>query len=421
MRVLMSAILAAMAAGAVLSGQAAAADEAAARKAIGAAYTRLERAESTGDTEGVLALMAPDYAMKLPDGRVVTRKDMRVAWQRSSPRGRVKPILRIKKVVVRGAQAVAIVEAWAQVGVGATGSGHRLARVTSQRDTWVKTGGGWKLRSTEVLGRNTKKTGVGPAADLAAAILREVAATADRLQTLEARLRITQWTLRNGTAGSPDSVRVGSVRLMKPTFARIEIGAPGRQTVAADGRSLWLVDYQSGTYLKRSPADAGSIAVPQAEFVNCFFPVWARNIGQRPGVQTRYLGTEGDAGGGHRVVETQERRPDTESTITTKYYVGRSGLIERTVQDIQEGDRRFRLDARLTDIVTGRRLSSASFAYRPPPSVRPYGRPADDRDLLPVGTSAPRFTLPRPGGGTVSLSDALQQGKALIVNFWFYG
>lgn len=42
-------------------------------------------------------------------------------------------------------------------------------------------------------------------------------------------------------------------------------------------------------------------------------------------------------------------------------------------------------------------------------------------ELLPVGATAPTFTLPTPSGEKVSLDDALKGNKALILSFWFIG
>lgn len=42
-------------------------------------------------------------------------------------------------------------------------------------------------------------------------------------------------------------------------------------------------------------------------------------------------------------------------------------------------------------------------------------------ELLPVGTTAPAFTLPTPFSGRTSLDDALRGNKALILSFWFIG
>lgn len=60
---------------------------------------------------------------------------------------------------------------------------------------------------------------------------------------------------------------------------------------------------------------------------------------------------------------------------------------------------------------------------RPPSSkkIMPLFKEDLGSGLLPIGTTAPDFTLPTPQGKEVSFGTVLQGNKALILSFWFIG
>jgi outer membrane lipoprotein-sorting protein len=75
--------------------------------------------------------------------------------------------------------------------------------------------------------------------------------------------------------------------------------------------------------------------------------------------------------------------------------------------------------SRYLDVRSDVPVDTAAFAL--PADARPM-KPRDfAASLLPVGAKAPSFTLNAPTNKKIDLAKELKGGKALLLNFWFYG
>ena len=72
-----------------------------------------------------------------------------------------------------------------------------------------------------------------------------------------------------------------------------------------------------------------------------------------------------------------------------------------------------------TDIRENVDIDESRFAL--PSDAKPMESNTGDEKLLPVGGTAPDFTLTTPSGGKVELKKELKGAKLLWLNFWFYG
>jgi outer membrane lipoprotein-sorting protein len=263
--------------------------------------------------------------------------------------------------------------------------------------------------------------------DQAAALLKEVQAATSSAKTLIADVTFIQShndsTDKNVPPGSYPSA--GSVRLMKPNFARIEVRGQNRVLVdnevrASDGKTLWVL-YTSSHQYQQSTPNPGSIAgllTPVAIFFNG---------GQLPQAnRIRYAGKGTISGVEYRILELIWPRNSIvglDQEQIDRFYVGPDNLILRTSTELRKDHGPFRKsEVALTNVSLDHPFQPSDFAYSLPPRATPQITEADlTARLLPLGTVAPPFTLPTPTGQRVSLKAALQGHKALLLNFWFYG
>jgi hypothetical protein len=103
-----------------------------------------------------------------------------------------------------------------------------------------------------------------------------------------------------------------------------------------------------------------------------------------------------------------------------KLFIGASGLVEGVEMTTRQGDKASTRTTWLKNIRLDRSTDPKRFAYAPPADFTLHEQPDLNKQLLAVGTDAPDFMLPQPGGGQLSLSDARKGKKAVLINFWFY-
>lgn len=119
-------------------------------------YDAAARAFRRRDVAAIVALSTPNMTSRRPNGQVWNRKQLQVYLNLSV--GALKTIdaarFRVDKVTVRGKEAVALVDHTVSGTLGG-GSGvkgakpRRIVDVSTDRDTWVKTAAGWRIRFTE--------------------------------------------------------------------------------------------------------------------------------------------------------------------------------------------------------------------------------------------------------------------------------
>lgn len=257
--------------------------------------------------------------------------------------------------------------------------------------------------------------GVAPARadDKADALLKEVAAATQAAKTLTADLTLTQ------SAQGQTMTITGKAKLKKPNLARIQMGAPVSQTIASDGKTLWVLMTSANQYQKKAVDAKGSeIDALWAIPVNMFFDSNSIGFGKLSDAKPQYVGEETVAGIPYRVVQVTGEKP---FNYTMKLYVGSEKLVTRIALDIKQGDQTAKLAAALTNVKVDAPLTNASFAFAPPKTAKLYEEPDYAAKLVAVGKKAPDFSLPTPTGGHLALADALKEKKALLLNFWFHG
>lgn len=250
------------------------------------------------------------------------------------------------------------------------------------------------------------------------ALLRQVAAKTKATKTLSADL---QMTMRPPTGQGQTVKSAGSVRLMKPNYARITLtGGPLAQTIASDGKSLYLLN-PGNQYQKRDADPQGRNisalwALPIAYFFNPTLDSFAP-FGRDPDTKVRYAGRQTVGGAAMDLVALTGDKP-MPHTITL--FIGPDKLFHRVRVDLKQGSETARYEAAFTNLRAGKPLTAASFAYTPPKTAKLHEPPDLNAKLVPVGSKAPAFDLPTPAGGKLALENTLKDKKAVLVNFWFY-
>lgn len=128
------------------------ANDGAIRKELEAKYKALERAFQQKDEKAMWSMTTPDYAVKQPDGRVLTREMLEPGFKQQMAMSHdVKWPRKITKLTVEEDRAIATVDGRFAAKIdGAGGKKQQMLLVATTRDTWVKTPDGWKLQLSEV-------------------------------------------------------------------------------------------------------------------------------------------------------------------------------------------------------------------------------------------------------------------------------
>ena len=136
-------------------------DAAAVRKQIEAAYARSDKAVKTRDVSHLMDDATPDMTSKT-EGRVIKGTDLiNVMKQQLAMFKSIDEVSsKITSFKVNGGTAVVNAES-TLVGtlVGPDQKPHKLRSVSKDRDTWVKTPKGWKVKLTETLGQKNTLDG----------------------------------------------------------------------------------------------------------------------------------------------------------------------------------------------------------------------------------------------------------------------
>lgn len=104
------------------------------------------------DVAGIMKVTSPDLTSRRPDGHVWNRKQLQVYMNLTV--GALKTIdsarFRVRKIESRDGEVVALVDHTVSGILGdASGKPRRIVDVSTDRDIWVKTPDGWRLKFTE--------------------------------------------------------------------------------------------------------------------------------------------------------------------------------------------------------------------------------------------------------------------------------
>jgi ketosteroid isomerase-like protein len=118
------------------------------RRALEAQYAKIAQANESKDLDALLALRAPDFSAKFPDGKIANSEQMavysRALFEQIQPPISVSNT--IKTLTISGNVAVAVVhQRFSRMQVKA-GQLRKVETEAIQRETWVLAQGEWKLK-----------------------------------------------------------------------------------------------------------------------------------------------------------------------------------------------------------------------------------------------------------------------------------
>jgi ketosteroid isomerase-like protein len=129
--------------------------ERAVRRELEAKYAKVFEAYRNKDIEAFMDDKTPDFTAKSLNGNVSAREQVEAGVRQRMERiKRVNYLkVKLKELTVTGDVAVAITtQEFSRVFADPQGVEHTaVSKGTTHRDTWVKTDGGWKIKSVEEL------------------------------------------------------------------------------------------------------------------------------------------------------------------------------------------------------------------------------------------------------------------------------
>jgi outer membrane lipoprotein-sorting protein len=218
-------------------------------------------------------------------------------------------------------------------------------------------------------------------------------------------------------------VQTSTVQLRKPNLARILTTSPQKMSVMSDGKNIYMLmaDHQ---YMKQ-PATAGGEQIGQLVGLPgaFFFGQDSFGFGKLSDASTTktYAGKEKVGGVEYDVVNVTASKP---VAVKLKIFVASNGMVGRSAANITFQNNTVTQVSEWKAQKLNSVPASMSFAVALPRDAKPFKAPAEAdyaAKLVAVGKQAPVFAMPTPTGGSISLSDALADHKAVLVNFWFYG
>lgn len=243
-------------------------------------------------------------------------------------------------------------------------------------------------------------------------LLQTSAARAKSIRALTAQIEVTWHSPKQSLKRS-----TGSIKLMKPNFALIELtGDYPLATLASDGRSRYLVSDLAKYSLAAADPAGKNIDTPWWIFpVRFFFTQDLKPFGPDSPNWTslRFAGLETIAGVGYRVLEIAGDKP---MTYTARFYFD-DGVLRRSVVKFGEGAGASVFTAQIEQVKTRTSLRSKNFAFRPSPGAR-LDTGAETR-MLGLGEPGPDFSLSSSDGKLLTLESVRRGKKATLINFWY--
>jgi peroxiredoxin/outer membrane lipoprotein-sorting protein len=245
-------------------------------------------------------------------------------------------------------------------------------------------------------------------------LLKDAEARTRTLDSLSARIELS-WE----TQGHSVRRNTGTVKLMKPNFALIELtGDYPLVTLASDGRSRYLFSEANKYSLAAADAKGKDIDTPWWAFpVRFFFTQNIRPFGPDSPAWTsiRDAGTETLAAKTYRILEITGDKP---MQYVARFYFDGNKLLCRSVVRFGEGEKAAVFTAQIENVITTARLRPGNFRFKPPATARLDT--GAEKKMLAIGERGPDFSLSTPQGNLLKLETA--KGKqATLINFWYLG
>ena len=246
-------------------------------------------------------------------------------------------------------------------------------------------------------------------------------------------------------SGRAPMVETASLKLGRPNVYRLELN--GGRRIVSNGTTRFVI---SGSSCMTSPV----APLNDTREIDTFNPIyWSFfDLGQwqirsamlghwvtkwrlaDPGLQTvRYIGREDLAGVPVDVVEwtytMSYNRPNDDPIYTSRLSIGLDHFPRRieTASNSKDEYKGRRIVETIGDLSVQSSIKTSDFAFTPPAGAKcnpynqedPYitGQYAD----LPIGSTAPDFTLKTSRGETIHFSEFVKQHKVVLMNYWGYG
>lgn len=241
----------------------------------------------------------------------------------------------------------------------------------------------------------------------ASRLLKEVVAVYKAMRTLSADFAVHQ-----ELPGAPAMEMTGTFKAQKPNRFAIDCAGALSARMTSDGKSvLFLLKPQNAYAQMPANGQAMNLTVTTVAPLTFFF-----NPGKllAPDTPTTYLGTETWEGTVYELVE------QTLGPSVMRFFIAPNRVIARLKVHLEQGGQKQDVEAALRNIRLDAPLTPADFPTTPPKGTKPFEMPTFGGKPLFVGQEAPNFTLPRPTGGEITLAEAMQGKKAVLVTFWFY-
>ncbi len=214
----------------------------------------------------------------------------------------------------------------------------------------------------------------------AAALLRDV-----QRATLAAKSLQADVVVARGVGSKRERV-AGPVRLMRPNLVKVEMRGRLGQTVASDGKVVWVHNAATNQYVKRKPAG------PAKEIARTFGPLIPLAFFFDPTIVTAKT-PQGTRVRLESPVIRRGIRYDILALITPgieiRLFISPERIVHRSITTSTRGKEPASIDTELTGLRLNAPLPRTAFSYKPPKSARELPGPIEIEVAPPSGKPKP--------------------------------
>jgi peroxiredoxin/outer membrane lipoprotein-sorting protein len=209
----------------------------------------------------------------------------------------------------------------------------------------------------------------------------------------------------------------GTIRLMKPNYARIDLhGDYPQRVLVSDGRRRYFASSDSTYESAMIDANGSGVDSPWWGLPFRFFFTQSLNPFGAKALSAVYTDLEPVDLDGRHLHGVRAKATSPMGAYVARFLFDEAGdLIQSSVQ-FGEKPGATLFEAKLSNI----RHSAAKprdFVFTPQPGQVPTSMA---ESMLALGEHAPPFTLSAPDGHAISLASEQSGKKAMLVNFWYY-